>query len=76
MRHRLYGDPEYKYGHVIAGIYVSSHAQARLLQEILQREMRERAGRPEEGLLAKWHNELVSIRTKADRDSWIGWEDF
>lgn len=62
-----------KFGHVNAGIYASSHEEARLLQEIIQSALRDRAGTSAEPSLAKWNNELASIRRKAERDAWVGW---
>jgi hypothetical protein len=75
MARRLYGEPVSQWGAVIAGISVKSHQQARLLEEMLSRELRERAGKPEETILAKWNNELVRLRRKAVEQEWIGWGD-
>ena len=69
------GVPGRKSGHFLAGIHFGSHAEARLLQEILDRELRERAGRPEEVRLAEWNNSLASIRRRAIAEEWTGWED-
>lgn len=74
MLSRLYGHEGHAYGHVIASVEVSSHGQAALLMRILEREMRERAGKPEEAQLAKWYNSLAKIRRQADAESWVGWE--
>jgi hypothetical protein len=62
-----------KYG-VLVGIHASSHHEARLLQEMLQREMRERASKPEEAKLAEWNNYLTKMRRDADKEGWGGWE--
>lgn len=75
MASTIFGQPAPTWGSRIAGIHVASHAQARLLAEILQRELRDRAGLPEETLLAKWHNEVTRIREKAVRECWRGWEE-
>lgn len=61
------------FGHVIAGIYASNHDEARLLQQIIQTALRDRAGTPAEASLARWNNDLASIRRKAERDEWTGW---
>lgn len=71
---KVYGHEGYVFGHVIASVDVSSHRQAALLQRILEREMRERAGKPEESLLAKWYNSLARTREQAAGESWPGWE--
>lgn len=73
MQATVYGDPEYVYGHVIATLGVSSHEQARLMMQMLEREMRERAGTPAEQQLARWYNHLAATRRKAERESWRGW---
>lgn len=73
-RSTVYGWEGYKRGHVLAGVTVSDHSQARLLQSVLADAMRDRAGRPEEAQLARMYNELEGVRRRARRDSWIGWE--
>lgn len=74
MLSQVYGHEGYVRGHVIASVAVSSHQQADLLQRILEREMRERAGKPEEAQLAQWYNSLASTRRQAAAESWPGWE--
>ncbi len=74
MRSRIYGDDRYRFGHVLATVTLSSHAQARLMQQMLEREMRERAGRPEESALAAWYNDIERTRSRARREKWVGWE--
>lgn len=74
MLSRVFGHEGYVRGHVIASVTVSSHQQADLLQRILEREMRERAGKPEEGQLARWYNSLAQTRRQATAESWPGWE--
>jgi len=69
-----YDDPPPQFGKTYAGVYVHTHEQAILLQEVLQREMRERAGNPAERLLARWYNELENIRRRAVKEKWRGWE--
>ncbi|MEQ1950971.1 hypothetical protein [Mesorhizobium sp. CN2-181] len=74
-RYTLYGHKGFKRGHVIASLSVSSHGEARILQSMLDREMRERAGKPEEAILADWFNHLENTRRQAVKEKWIGWED-
>ena len=62
------------YGQVLAGIHASNQEEARLLQAMIHRELRERAGTPAEAVLAKWSNHLASIRRDAERKEWVGWE--
>lgn len=69
------GVPDRKFGHYLAGIYVSCHAEARVLQDILQEALRNRAAQREEPLLAQWNNDLASIRRRAIAEGWTGWED-
>ncbi|ANK73747.1 hypothetical protein FA04_14630 [Ensifer adhaerens] len=63
-----------KYGSVLAGIYATNHDEARLLQEIMQSALKDRAGTKAEPTLARWNNELSNIRRKADANEWVGWE--
>ncbi|MEO2038673.1 MAG: hypothetical protein ABGW90_08240 [Martelella sp.] len=73
---RLYGEPTTKrFGHHIAGVYFESPRQAMLFERIMQTAMQQHAGRPEQSLLAHWHNQAVRIRRKAGREAWVGWED-
>jgi hypothetical protein len=71
----IYGDERFKRGHYLASLTISCHAQARLLEEILQRELRERAGTREEAVLAEWNNDLAKTRRRAIANEWTGWED-
>lgn len=64
-----------KFGATIAGISMKSHTEARLLHSIIMDAMRDHAGSPYETLLAEWSNEIASIRRRAQRDNWIGWEE-
>lgn len=74
-RSRIYGYENYVQGHVLAPLTISIHQQARLMQELLVQAMRERAGKPEEATLARWHNDLTETRRDAERQRWAGWED-
>lgn len=73
-RSSVSGYPGYARAHVLASVTISSHEQARLMQEVLVQAMRERAGRPEEAILARWHNSLAKTRRDAERECWAGWE--
>ena len=74
MERPLYGQPTSRNFQISAGIYFHSHKQARLLMSILQRAMQESAGKPEEALLAKWHNDVVAIQRRATDQNWTGWD--
>lgn len=74
MLTKIYGAPAPGKHRVLAGIDCSSQKQARLLQEILENELRERAGKPEESLLAAWHRHVSRFRERAKREAWAGWE--
>lgn len=71
----IYGEQTPVFGGVLAGIYATTPAQARLLQRVLVKAMQDFAGRHEETVLAKWHNELERIRARAIRENWTGWEE-
>lgn len=73
-RSRVCGYPGYARYHVLASVTISSHEQARLMQELLVQAMRERAGKPEEAILAKWNNDLAKTRRDAERERWAGWD--
>lgn len=72
---RIYGNDAFKRGHCLASLTISCHAHARLLEEILQRELRERAGTKEEAILTQWDNDLAETRRRAITNEWTGWED-
>lgn len=74
MNFNQYDDPAPRYGSVICGINMRSQPQALLLQQILEEALRDRAGKPEEGLLTKWHQEVVRYRREAKRECWVNWE--
>lgn len=71
----VYGEKLPAFGDVMFGVWITSRPQAQLMLEILQREMRERAGKPEETLLAKWHNDIIDHLRKAGNESWPGWTE-
>lgn len=62
------------YFKVLAQITIADHSEARLLEEILQRELRDRAGTIDEKTLANWHNDIVKTRREAVAQNWTGWE--
>ncbi|MFN3319961.1 MAG: hypothetical protein ACK43M_14525 [Allorhizobium sp.] len=72
---RIYGNKGFKSGHHLASLTISCHTHARLLEEILQRELRERAGTKDEAILAQWNNDLAETRRRAIANEWTGWED-
>lgn len=71
----LYGQPENRFAIVTGVMTVSSPRQAMLMERVMVKAMAEYAGKPEETLLALWHREAVSMRARAIRDNWRGWED-
>jgi hypothetical protein len=62
-----------RFGHVIAGIDIGSHDEARLLEEIIHTALRDRAGHPAEATLARWSNSIAETRRRAVREEWTGW---
>ncbi|MEO1986620.1 MAG: hypothetical protein ABGX47_08210 [Martelella sp.] len=73
---KVYGEPECRQtGDVIAPVLLESPRQALLMEQLLHKAMADYAGRPEETLLAKWHNEVVDIRRRARQENWAGWQE-
>lgn len=71
----IYGKPEPRYASTMAGVWVESHSQAKLLQRVIERGMADFAGRHEETFLAKCFNDLEATIAQAKRENWIGWEE-
>lgn len=71
----IYGQPDERFGRVLGTMSIESPRQAALMEAILVDAMKRYAGRAEETLLAKWHNEMVYMRNRAAAQAWRGWED-
>lgn len=72
---KTYGYPNLRFGHVIANIDIRSHDEARLLEELIHKAMREMAGDERERTLARWSNSIATTRRNAEAQKWIGWSD-
>lgn len=72
---KIYGVAGHQQGQMMAGIYMTSYRQARLLADIMSRACADYAGKSEETLIAKWHNEAVRNMKRSQTEGWIGWED-
>lgn len=71
----IYGEPPHQFGQMIAIVSMKSHRQARLMATIMAKACADYAGKPEETLIAKWHNEAVKNMRKSEDEGWIGWQD-